>query len=56
MERRIKQKITELEQQYHIHILYACESGSRVVGRGDFPRQIVIMMCVLFTFIRWISI
>lgn len=32
MERRIKQKITELEQQYHIHILYACESGSRAWG------------------------
>lgn len=32
MEQRIKQKITELEQQYRIHILYACESGSRAWG------------------------
>lgn len=32
MQNRIKQKLIEIEQQHHIQILYACESGSRAWG------------------------
>jgi predicted nucleotidyltransferase len=32
MQQKILQKLAEIEPQHNIHILYACESGSRAWG------------------------
>ncbi|MDB6173944.1 MAG: repair pathway polymerase beta family [Chthoniobacteraceae bacterium] len=48
LEKRVRDQLARVENEFNVRVLFACESGSRAWGLSQ---PIAIMMCGFFMFI-----